>query len=317
MKTLVAVTLVSLLAISSVQAETVVDTAGFSPLPVNANLPGFTPSSTQIALGKKLFLDKRLSLAKDISCNSCHKLDGFGVDNEATSAGHKGQRGNRNSPTVYNAALHFAQFWDGRAADVEAQALGPVQNPVEMAMPSEAVVLERLQADSEYVKLFKEAFPNEAAPVTFVNMGRAIGAFERQLLTPSRFDDYLNGDKTALTDAELKGMMTFKNAGCMACHNGATLGGGMYQKLGLVKPYPTTDLGRYEVTKNEADKYFFKVPSLRNIEKTGPYFHDGSIKTLDQAVKTMGEYQLGRTFTDAEVAEIVTFLRSLTGRIPQ
>ena len=137
MKTLVAVTLVSLLAISSVQAETVVDTSGFSPLPVNANLPGITPSSTQIALGKKLFLDKRLSLAKDISCNSCHKLDGFGVDNEATSAGHKGQRGNRNSPTVYNAALHFAQFWDGRAADVEAQALGPVQNPVEMAMPSE------------------------------------------------------------------------------------------------------------------------------------------------------------------------------------
>ena len=293
------------------------DIAGFSPLPDSAPNAANPSSPAKVALGKKLFFETKLSMDQDLSCNSCHGLNTFGVDNQPTSLGHKGQRGNRNSPTVLNAALHFAQFWDGRAADVEAQALGPVLNPVEMAMPKEDVVMERLTADAEYTKLFTEAFPGDPKPLTFANMGKAIGAFERTLLTPLRFDAYLKGDAKALTPEEIKGMQTFRNTGCTACHMGPLLGGSMYQKIGLVKPYPTKDLGRYDVTKNEADKYFFKVPSLRNAAKTAPYFHDGSVPTLEKAVHLMGEHQLGRNLSDQEVLEITTFIRSLTGTLPE
>jgi cytochrome c peroxidase len=267
----------------------------------------------KVALGKRLYMDTRFSANGDLSCNSCHKLDNFGVDNEPTSPGTKGQRGGRNSPTVYNAALHVAQFWDGRAADVEAQALGPVLNPIEMGVASEAEVVKKIKGDKDYVASFKKAFPEERDPITFKNFGRAIGAFERTLLTPSRFDRFLKGDDSALTKDEIAGLKTFTEAGCITCHNGVGVGGSMYQKLGLVKPYSTKDLGRFEHTKSESDKYFFKVPSLRNVEKTAPYFHDGSIKTLEEAVKIMGEYQLGRTLDDSQVQSIVTFLRSLTG----
>lgn len=286
----------------------------FSPLPPGADSADNKVTPEKVALGKKLYLDKRLSKDNDISCNSCHRLDAFGVDNEPTSPGHKGQRGGRNSPSSFNAALHASQFWDGRAATVEKQALGPILNPIEMAMPSEQAVLDRLTADKALVAEFAKAFPGEKNPVTYANVGNAIGAFERTLITPSRFDDFLKGDSSALTAEEKKGAEVFVQTGCVACHNGATLGGNSFQKLGMVKPYPSKDLGRYEVTKNEADKLMFKVPSLRNVSKTGPYFHDGSVKSLEQAVSLMAEHQLGKQLSPEQIQEIATFLNSLTAK---
>jgi cytochrome c peroxidase len=235
-----------------------------------------------------------------------------GDDNRGGSVGVKGQVGGRSAPTVWNSAFNATQFWDGRAATVEKQALGPILNPIEMAMPSEAVVIERLKKDNSYPKEFAAAFPGDNDPISYANVGNAIGAFERTLITPSRFDQFLKGDDNALTPEEKKGAQAFVQTGCVACHNGATLGGMMFQKLGLVKPYPTTDMGRFEVTKNEVDKMMFKVPSLRNVAKTGPYFHDGSVKTLDEAVSKMAEYQLGKQLTPEQVKEIVIFLNSLT-----
>jgi cytochrome c peroxidase len=290
--------------------------ASFSPLPENAATVEQPTTSDRVALGKSLYFDTRLSKNNTMSCNSCHNLATFGVDNEPTSPGHEGKRGGRNSPSVFNAALHTAQFWDGRAKDVEAQALGPILNPIEMGMESEAKVVERLKADPATVAAFGKAFPGETDPVTYPNIGKAIGAFERTLITPSRFDAYLKGDEKALSAAEVSGAKLFVETGCTACHMGSTLGGQVYQKLGLVKEYETKDLGRFEVTKNDADKKFFKVPSLRNVAKTGPYFHDGSIATLEKAVSIMGEYQLGKKLTDEQVASIVTFLGSLTGTPP-
>ncbi len=286
--------------------------AAFAPLPDTAPSAENPITAEKVALGKKLYLDTRLSKDETLSCNSCHNLKTFGVDNEPTSPGHKGQRGGRNSPSSFNAALHASQFWDGRAATVEKQALGPILNPGEMAMPSEAVVIERLKQDKDYPKQFAAAFPGEKDPMSYANVGNAIGAFERTLITPSRFDQFLKGDDNALTPEEKKGAQAFVQTGCIACHNGATLGGMMFQKLGLVKPYPTKDMGRFEVTKNESDKMMFKVPSLRNVAKTGPYFHDGSVKTLEESVSQMAEYQLGKQLTPEQVTEIVTFLNSLT-----
>jgi cytochrome c peroxidase len=284
----------------------------FAPLPEVADSQENPITPGKVTLGKKLYLDTRLSKDETISCNSCHNLKTFGVDNEPTSPGHKGQRGGRNSPTSFNAALHSTQFWDGRAATVEKQALGPILNPIEMAMPSEAVVIERLKNDPGYSKGFAAAFPGDTDPISFANIGNAIGAFERTLITPSRFDKFLKGDDNAITFEEKKGAQAFVQTGCIACHNGATLGGMMFQRLGLVKPYPTQDMGRFEITKSEADKMMFKVPSLRNVTKTGPYFHDGSIKSLNEAVSKMAEYQLGKQLTPDQVKEIVTFLDSLT-----
>jgi cytochrome c peroxidase len=290
--------------------------AAFQPLPESAPSPEHKTSPAMIALGKSLYMDTRLSKNDKLSCNSCHNIDTFGVDNEPTSPGHEGKRGGRNSPSSFNAALHIAQFWDGRAKDVEAQALGPILNPIEMGMESEGAVVAKLKKDPKTVSSFKAAFPNEQDPITYLNIGEAIGAFERTLITPSRFDAFLKGDSQALTDAEKAGGKIFVQTGCTACHMGATLGGQMYQKLGLVKEYPTEDLGRFEATKNEADKKFFKVPSLRNVAKTGPYFHDGSVKTLEEAISKMGEYQLGKNLSQDEVTSIATFLNSLTGTLP-
>ena len=287
-----------------------------------STLPKSMPSTAHpsndalVALGKMLFFEARLSKNQDISCNSCHKLESFGVDGEKTSTGHKKQLGTRNSPTVLNSAIQFRQFWDGRAADVEEQATGPIANPVEMAS-NEKLAVAVLSSMPEYVDHFAKAFPGEKDPITLKNVGVAIGAFERTLLVPSRFDKYLGGDKTALNDAELAGAALFVSTGCTACHNGAGIGGGMYQKAGLVKPWPSDkDLGRFTVTKDEADKMMFKVPSLRNVEKTAPYFHDGGTATLDEAVKIMGRHQLGRELPDADVASIVTFLKTLTAAVP-
>jgi cytochrome c peroxidase len=288
----------------------------FAPLPVDVPAASGAATDDLVALGKMLYFEPRLSKSQKISCNSCHDLATYGVDNQPTSDGHKGQLGDRNSPTVLNAAAHFAQFWDGRAADVEAQAKGPVLNPVEMAMPAEPVVVRVLESMPEYVDLFARAFPTEKKPVTYDNMAKAIGAFERKLMTPSRWDQFLKGDQTALTPEEQAGFKTFVAVGCKTCHAGALLGGSFYQKLGVAKPFPrVADPGRAKLTKNEADRGVFKVPSLRNIEKTGPYFHDGQTPDLDRAVRDMGEYQLGRALTDQETRQIIDFLNVLTGTV--
>ena len=291
----------------------------FAALPATMAGPTGPASPEAVALGKQLYFDTRLSKNQDISCNSCHGLDTYGVDNKPTSPGHKGQLGTRNSPTVYNAALHSAQFWDGRAKDVEAQALGPLVNPVEMAMKDEAAVVAVVKSIPEYVTAFKAAFPADKDPVTFANVGKAIGAFERTLVTPSRWDKYLGGDDSALTEKERAGLAKFLEVGCNTCHMGPAVGGRDFKKLGLVKAWPSEikDNGRFDLTKDAADKNVFKVPSLRNVEKTGPYFHDGSVKTLEEAVKLMGTHQLGKELSSADVESIVTFLKSLTGELPK
>lgn len=286
----------------------------FGKLPANY-LPA-TPDPTsadQIALGRMLYWDTRLTKNQDRSCNSCHNLETFGVDNEKTSEGHKKQRGTRNSPTVYNAAGHFLQFWDGRAKDVEEQAKGPILNPVEMGMPNAGVVIKVLESMPQYVEAFKKAFPKDKA-ITFDNLGKAIGAFERTLVTPARFDKYVAGDETALTAAEKKGLSKFMDLNCPSCHTGPLLGGNEFKKLGLAKPYEEgKDMGRYEVTKVETDKMLFKTASLRNVAKTAPYLHDGSIASLEAAIKLMGKHQLGKTVSDDDAKSIATFLGSLTG----
>lgn len=266
-------------------------------------------SKVRVDLGKDLYLDPILSTNNQISCNSCHRLDNFGVDNEPTSPGHGGKGGERNSPSSFNAFLHISQFWDGRAKDVEEQA---------MELVDQEKVIKKLKASSVYNDAFKQAFPSERSPVKYRNIGIAIGAFERMLVTPSRFDDYLRGEIRALSANERRGLKKFTEIGCVSCHNGSTVGGGMYQKLGAIEEYPNnTDLGLYEVTKNEDDRFFFKVPSLRNIEKTGPWLHDGSITSLNEVIRIMGQYQLGVQLTEAEITDIRSFLGALTGEAPE
>lgn len=282
--------------------------AHFKPLPKKAENVANPLNSAKIELGKMLFLDPRLSKSGIISCNSCHNLITGGVDNLSTSIGHKWQVGPRNAPTVYNAALHVAQFWDGRARDVEEQAKGPILNPGEMAA-TEDMVLTRIKTIPAYMTLFAKAFPGEKEPLTYENVAKSIAAFERTLLTPSRFDDFLGGKKDALTAAEKKGLEVFTSKGCIACHNGEGIGGRTFQKFDY-----GDDLGRYEVTKNDAEKRFFRVASLRNVAVTYPYFHDGKVWNLGEAVKIMAEKQMGVKLTDDETKSIVAFLGSLTGK---
>lgn len=287
----------------------------FGKLPEEAAHPDRPRSEARVRLGRMLYYEPRLSKSGETSCNSCHLLDQFGVDNEPTSPGHLGQRGDRNSPTTYNAAFHVAQFWDGRAADVEEQATGPVTNPVEMAIESPEAAARILKSIPGYAPLFAEAFPGESQPIHLDNVGIAIGAFERGLVTPGPFDRFVAGDIEALDAKQQRGLQAFLANGCTTCHMGATLGGMLYQKVGLVHPYETEDVGRMKVTGNESDKYFFKVPSLRNVAETAPYFHDGSVATLEEAVRLMAWHQLGRELDDGTISEIVAFLGSLTGEI--
>jgi cytochrome c peroxidase len=310
--------LLSLIA-SSALADALSDSylAMFKPLPAEALAPENELTDAKISLGRMLYYETRISVNGKMSCNSCHLLEKYGQDNLPFSPGHEGKLGGRSSPSVYNAAFHIAQFWDGRAPTVEEQAKGPVLNPVEMGMPSADYVVEVLKSIPGYVDAFKTAFPGEENPVNYDNFGKAVGAFERKLVTPSRWDDYLEGKKDALTAEEQKGYETFAKAGCATCHNGPAIGGAMYHKLGLVKAWPElTDLGRFDATQVESDKHFFKVSSLRNITETGPYLHDGSITSLEQMVRMMAEHQLGKELTDEETASIVTFLKSLKGEIP-
>lgn len=285
--------------------------------PIPDKIPGAEQdTAVLVKLGRELYFEKRLSKNGTQSCNTCHAVDGgrAGVDNEPTSAGAFGKRGDRNSPTVFNAALHMAQFWDGRAPDLKEQAKGPILNPIEMAMASEAEVLERLKADKSYPAQFQAAFPGTSEAITYENIATAIAAFERTLVTHDRLDEYLKGKDDALTAAELRGLDTFLKAGCTTCHTGPLLGGNSYQKSGLIKPYVNQgDEGRAAVTKDEDDKYKFKVPSLRNIAVTHPYFHDGKIATLHEAVRQMADMQLGLQLTQEQEADLVAFLKALTG----
>lgn len=269
-----------------------------------------------IALGKKLYFEKKLSQNETQSCNSCHNIEGksAGVDNLPTSPGAFGKNGDRNSPTVLNAGFHFVQFWDGRAPDLKEQAKGPILNPVEMAMPNESEVLKRLSADASYPDLFAKAFAGDKSPISYENVGRAIAAFERTLISVSRFDDFIEGDHSALSKEEQAGFTSFISAGCTSCHAGNMLGGNSFRKVGQVHPYPTEDLGRFQVTKKAEDKYFFKVPSLRNVALTGPYFHDGKVSSLEEAVKKMAYHQLGQELSDLETKKIVSFLGSLSDK---
>ncbi len=286
----------------------------FQPLPQNFG----AATEAQVLLGRTLFHDTRLSLGQDISCNSCHTLSNYGVDGQPTSTGFKGQKGGRNSPTVMNAAGHFNQFWDGRAPTVEEQAKGPVLNPVEMAIKDDKAAVEILRSIPGYLPLFTAAFPDEKIAITWETYAKAVGAFERQLVTPGRFDAWAKGDDKALTEDEQKGALLFMQTGCMACHMGPLFGGNSYQKVGAVKPWPNqADHGRKDLTKADADDMMFKVPSLRNIEKTAPYFHDGQTATLNEAVTLMARHQLGRELSADEVNSIVAFLKTLTGELPQ
>jgi cytochrome c peroxidase len=295
----------------------------FDPLPPEAASESNPLTEIKVDLGAMLYFDTRLSSQGGVSCNSCHSLATFGVDNQPTSDGEGGQRGDRNSPTVLNAALHVAQFWDGRAADVEEQAGMPVLNPVEMAIPSEEFLVDRLAVVPEYVEGFARAFPGDEKPLSYGNIGRALAAFERTLLTPAPLDRYLEGDRDAISQQAKEGMQLFFELGCASCHNGVTVGGHTFRKFGLGEPYWThtrserIDEGRYSVTGEEEDRYLFKVAALRNVEKTDPYFHDGSVATLEEAVSIMARLQVGRQL-EREEAELVTaFLRTLTGDIPE
>lgn len=282
------------------------------PIPQTVNV-----DAKKAALGEKLYHDKRLSADGSVSCATCHALHKGGTDRLPVSKGINNHNGPINSPSVFNSEHNFVQFWDGRAKDLKAQAQGPVENPIEMGEKWPNVV-EKIKADKEYAAAFKESYGGKITKDTIAD---AIAQFERTLITPdSRFDDFLRGNEKALTDQEKKGYALFKEKGCMTCHSGTYFGGTSYQTLN--PDYFTrrggkitdADLGRYNVTKKDADKHSFKVPMLRNVATTAPYFHDGKVQSLDQAVKLMGKYQLGQELSEADTQAIVAFLKSLTGK---
>ena len=294
----------------------------FQALADKAENPNNLITDAKVKLGKILYFDTRLSKDGTQSCNTCHDLNTFGVDNKPTSPGDDGGLGTRNSPTVLNSALHTTQFWDGRAKDVEEQAGMPILNPVEMAIPSEQFLIDRLSKVELYQGLFKEAFPDESNPLTYMNIQNAIAAFERILLTPSKFDEYLKGNANALSVDEKEGLKTFMEVGCTTCHMGSLLGGNMFQKFGVYGKYwemtgsDPIDEGIFAETGNVSEKYMFKVPSLRNIEKTGPYFHDGSVASLEEATKIIAKLNLNIDLSDEQVNNLVTFMNALTADLP-
>lgn len=295
----------------------------FKPIPEKAPaLSGNPASPAKIELGKKLYFDPRLSSSYLISCNTCHNVGLGGVDLQETSTGHGWQKGPRNAPTVLNAVFNIAQFWDGRAADLAAQAKGPIQASVEMNnKPAQAI--DTLKSIPGYQPLFKKAFPGEKDPVTFDNVAKAIEVFEATLITPdSPFDRYLKGDGKALTAREKKGLALFVEKGCSSCHNGVNVGGGGYFPFGVLEApdaaiRPAGDLGRFKVTNTSADKYVFKAPTLRNIVLTPPYFHSGKVWKLKDAVLVMGSSQLGIRLNPDDDETIVAFLHALTGKQPK
>ena len=290
----------------------------FKPLP--DKMPGSENDTPElIALGRKLYFEKIISLTRTQSCNDCHRLDNMmsGVDYKPTSTGAKGIAGSRNAPTVLNAGFQRMQFWDGRASDLVEQAKDTLLNPIEMAMPDENEVVCRLKNTRDYPRLFKRAFPNQQEPVTFDNTVRAITAFERTLITPSRFDRYLKGDTDAITMEEKMGLMRFMDTGCIECHSSFMVGGRLFKKLGRYHSYGNqSDTGRYAITHNEEDRFVFKVPTLRNVTLTLPYFYDGQVSTLPEAIRLMAWLQLDTKLSFSEIDEIVLFLNTLDSERP-
>lgn len=318
------------LVVGAVLAGASLSAAAFQPLPEKAPEPADNIGSVaKIELGKQLYFDPRLSLDGTVSCNTCHNVMDSGTDNRAFSAGVNAQLGGRSAPTVWNSAFLSVQFWDGRAASLEDQAKGPILAGVEMAMPSEAAVIERLQQIPGYVSQFNRVFGDESG-LTYDNVAKAIAAFERTLITPnSPVDRYLKGDAAALSASAKRGMQSFESLGCVACHSGVNFAGpelpvgtGFYQMFPTYdSPYTSqyqlkADEGRYEATHDDADKHLWRVPTLRNVALTAPYFHNGSVKTLDEAVRVMAKTQLDKTLNEQQVADIVAFLNGLTGEFP-
>ena len=290
------------------------------PLPV-ARAPASTAALAKLHLGQQLFADKRLSHNNQVACTSCHDLKQGGVDHLRVSVGINGALGEINAPTVFNSGFNFRQFWNGRANSLEDQIDGPTHNPKEMGSSWQEIV-DKLSADSVFNRSFVQVYPDG---VTAGNIKDAIASFERALVTSnSRFDQYLRGNKSAITGEEHQGYEKFKSYGCVACHQGMNIGGNMFQTMGVMGNYfgdrktPLTeaDQGRFAVTKDEKDRGVFRVPSLRNVELTAPYFHDGSAKTLEQAVNIMAKYQLGQNLPAKDIEQIVKFLKTLTGERP-
>jgi cytochrome c peroxidase len=306
--------------------------AEFKALPTEVPVPTDNPQSpSKIELGKMLYFDPRLSVDGTVSCNSCHNVMLDGGDGRPVGVGVRGQRGGRGSPTVWNSAFHTVQFWDGRAASLEEQALGPLTNPIEMGMPSHDAVMERINKIPGYVQAFKKAFPKDPTP-TIQNLGKAIASYERTLVTPnSPFDKYVKGNKKAMTVQQIRGMKLVQEIGCTSCHTGVNFAGdGFKMGEGHYQPFPqipgskydrqydlTSDKGRYEVTKKDEDKNHWRVPTWRNVAITAPYFHNGKVKTLDEAVRVMAKTQLDMDLKEDQVQDIVSFLNALTGEFPK
>lgn len=295
-------------------------TTAWANAPINEPIQPIAPAAVtdgkKVELGKQLFFDPRLSRSGFISCNSCHNLSMGGSDNLPTSIGHNWQEGPINSPTVLNSSLNIAQFWDGRAADLKEQAGGPIANPMEMAFTHDMAV-DVLNSIPQYRETFKSIYKINA--ITMDAVTDAIAEFEKTLITPNaRFDKWLKGDKKAISKVELEGYELFKSIGCVACHNGPAVGGGSFQKMGLFEPYQTDNPaeGRAGLTGDDLDRFMFKVPTLRNVELTYPYFHDGAYWTLEEAVDVMGRLQLGRKLEKDEIGKITAFLKTLTGDQP-
>lgn len=300
-------------------------------LPKKPDIPKNNPQTkAKITLGKILYFDPRLSKDHSVSCNTCHDVMGSGTDNLPTSKGINNQFGGRNAPTVWNAAFQSVQFWDGRAKTLEEQAVGPITNPIEMGMDSHDFAVDRIKNIKGYEPYFTKAFGKNS--ITIDNVGKAIAAYERTLITPnSPVDRYLKGNKKALNQTQVAGMKLFQTVGCLTCHSGPNysgpklpMGQGFYMKFPLIagseydKKYDLkSDLGRYEHTKKEEDKHLYRVPTLRNIARTAPYFHNGKVKSLEEAVRVMGKTQLGRDFKNTEVKQIAAFLKGLNGRLPK
>ncbi|WP_286005736.1 cytochrome-c peroxidase [Campylobacter avium] len=276
-----------------------------SPIPQSLEF-----DKSKALLGKKLYMDKSLSKDGTISCNSCHLVDNYGVDNKPTSPGVNQAQGVFNSPSSFNSVFNFVQFWDGRAKNLKEQAKGPLLNPIEHGL-NETEVVQKVKSNKEYQKSFDEIY----GEINFDNIADAIAEFEKTLITPnSPFDRYLRGDENAISEQAKRGYAAFVANGCTSCHHGVNVGGNMYQKFGIFIQYPNQDLqGLFDRTKREEDKMVFKVPSLRNVEKTAPYFHDGTMPALEQAVQFMAYYQLGKFLEDETVNDIVAFLKTLTG----
>jgi len=297
--------------------------AVFGPLPASMPSPDNPITPEKVKLGNMLFWEPRISSDGVVSCVKCHPLGLFAADGLKKALGNHCKENPRNSPTIFNAAAQISAHWIGNRASVEDQAKQALIGPPSFGMPTYESVEKVLKSIPGYVVLFKAAFPNDQDPVTVDNVARAIGAFERTLMTPSSFDAFVKGKASALNEQQKRGLRTFMDTGCTACHAGAYLGGQMYQKFGLIQPYwnltksQPVDEGRFAVTKNEADKYVFKVPILRNVAGTPPYFHDGSVDKLEDAVMIMAKLQLARDLTKEQTADIAAFLGSLTGTIPE